>query len=546
MPPLLEQSSVGIIAKYQSRTVTTTLTQPSKPGSLLIAIVSAAGTLPSNLTDPVGFTRVPGTFVGLRDIQMGIWYRQNAPATSSISTTALDDNKSMALRLIEYSGMAQAGVLDKVSIRTGEGNAPNTGNPVTPAQADSLVVAVTVNQYGATQQFGFAGNLVKLFENVTPQYWGFFGFNQDWERCRITVHHAIASSIASYSLAAFLSGVQRWLSVILTFKGGSSGPVKFTALNSGPVLTTGGTGSLTVFGKFSALNAVPMLITGGAGGRMGPFNYQYRIGGFSGLLIGADTAYRIESISGLEGWEMRTSDDDLPRGDGALRGVDLQSSRTVLFKLNMHGTHADIEEHLRVLYAALRPQRDTDFELIWRHADQPLKMMRVRPVSLVREVSQQQMILQDQSFAVLAADPRHYSAFVRSVRVPVATDRNTAVPLTVINFGNASAYPVIRIAGPSSGPEVTRVELINDTTDLSFAVSAVLPKGSSLVGDMDARATGAGRSFVTIDGQSKYGAWQHPRTTWSLGPGANALYVLTTPPGAPVVATLEYRDTWAG
>jgi hypothetical protein len=68
---------------------------------------------------------------------------------------------------------------------------------------------------------------------------------------------------------------------------------------------------------------------------------------------------------------------------------------------------------------------------------------------------------------------------------------------------------------------------------------------------MDGRITGAPRSPITLDGQSKYGSWQLPRDPFRIDPdpsgqgGFNNLYLRTTPAGAPVTATLEYRDTWA-
>jgi hypothetical protein len=69
---------------------------------------------------------------------------------------------------------------------------------------------------------------------------------------------------------------------------------------------------------------------------------------------------------------------------------------------------------------------------------------------------------------------------------------------------------------------------------------------------MDARVTGAPRSTITLDGVSKYGAWQLPRSPFRIDPdpyavdGDNVLYMRTEPAGVPLVCTLDYRDTWAG
>lgn len=545
--PQLEQVAANAVAKYQSRTVKATFARPTTPGSLIVVVCAAAGTLPSDLTSPgPGFVLIRGG--GLRDIQQSVWYRQASPSITSVSVTALDDDKSLQLRALEYSGMAQANVLDKVAFRYQENSSPATGATGNTAQADELVLGFVTNQYPSTTQYGWTGGLTRLYETTSPQSsrWQ----QEDWERSRLTVHQSIATTTGNYSLSGRLSSSRRWIGLLVTFRGQSTGPARFTSTQTTNVLNThAGTGSLTVFGPLRSTVVTNVLTTGGQHARVGPFNYQYRLGGFDGLLIGDETEYTIESHDGLEGWEIRTSDDELPRGDGALRGVDLQSSRQILIELKVGGRQVDVEAAMDALYRALVPQRDVDWELIWRHPGRPLRMVRVRPTNLTRELSWEETVVNHQSIALIAADPRHYSAGVHSVRVPATAEQNIGaiIPVVLLNEGNGAAYPLIRIAGPPVGSDpVTRVELVNQSGDVSFVVETVLPAGSTLVGDMEARATGAARSVVTVDGTSKYGAWVHPRNTFRLAPGANRLYLRTTPATAQVTATIEYRDTWSG
>lgn len=171
-------------------------------------------------------------------------------------------------------------------------------------------------------------------------------------------------------------------------------------------------------------------------------------------------------------------------------------------------------------------------------------MMRCRPTNLIRQLDWRQILLLDQTFALRAVDPRHYGAFPQSVRVPV-TPAGSGLPYVqmVINAGNGDAYPTIRIT-PST--TLSRVELRNETYDLSWAIEGVIPGGSTLVGDMEAHATAANRSVITIDSQTKYGMWRQPRDTFLIRPGANNLTLTTVPAGAPVVASVDFRDTWAG
>lgn len=547
----LEQTAANAIAKYQSRTVTATFTRPTTPGNLIVVVCSAAGTLPSDLSSPgPGFTLIRES--GLRDIQLNVWYRAAAPSMTKVSVTALDDNKSLILRAMEFSGIAQgSNVLDKVAVQAREDWRVSSGSTGNTSQGDELVLGFVANQFASTSQSGFTGGLTRIAEITSPSGSN-HDWNQDWERSRLTVHQANATTVKNWQLDARLSSERRYIAIVVTFRGSSaSGPARMTSTTQSDMLTTGGSGELTVFGPLQSMDPLlpPMLSAGDAvRARVGPFNYQYRLGGWDGLLIGDDTIYNIESHEGLEGWDIRTSDDDLPRGDGALRGIDLQTSRQVLFEIKVGGTQREVERAMDILYRALIPQRDSDWELIWRHPGRPLRMLRCRPTNLIRDLSAYETVVNHQKFALVAADPRHYSAAVRTVAVDATTMTNEddIVPVALLQRGSGSAYPTIRIDGPQTGPSVTRVELVNIDTAVSFAVESVLSKGSTLIGDMEARATGAPRSVVTIDGQSKYGAWVHPRQTFFLGPGENHLYLRTTPVGAPVTAVLEYRDTWSG
>ncbi|WP_028924192.1 hypothetical protein [Pseudonocardia acaciae] len=542
--PTLRQSAGNAVGSGQSRTCTATFTNPTIEKNLIVcwAVVTSGS---ATLTGPDGFVPVRERAQG--ELKLAMWYREGAPATSSVSVTT-SVNRSLQVRALEYSGAAQSGALDRVTVVTSGDDRPRTGDSGIIAQADEIVVAAIANQFASTIQSGFVGGLIRLIESVSPQSWGLWDSDPDERRSRLSIHHAITNSVGSFFLSALLSSMRNWIAILATFRGGSSGPARMTSRLAPTMLKVGGTGSLTVFGPLRAGHTTPepMIAMSSAQARIGPYNYQYRLGGWDGLLIGDDTPYRVENHDGLEGWAMRTSDDDLPRGDGALRGVDLQSARQLMFELKVGGTQAEVEQAMDTLYRALVPQRDSDWELIWRHPGRPLRMLRCRPISLSRELSWRETLVNHQKFALLSSDPRHYSASQRRVTVPASPAATRPSVVSVLNEGNGYAYPTIRVTGPSSGEPVTRIELANTTHDVSFLVAAVLPKGSTLLGDMQARATGAPRSVVTIDGQSKYGAWVHPRQTFVIGPGENLLHLLTEPPGASITATLDYHDTWSG
>lgn len=565
MPPVIEQTTYASVAKEQSRSVTAIFDRPTKPGSLIVAVDSTAGTIPSRVEITGGaptnaFTKIASP--ALRDVAMDIWYRQNSPSMQYLKVTALDDDKSHQLRLFEISGMAQANVLDKISIRSGENRDPYTGSTGNTSQSDELVMGFITNQYASTSQYGFKGNLTRLYESVSPQkWWGWWGgYNQDWERSRQSVHIAFPQQIQSFSLECDLSTTRRWMAAVVTFRTGTSGPARMSATQA-PEGTTTGTAKagLTAFGPLRAgvLTAVedvpPMTETGTQMARMGLFNYQYRLGGWTGLLIGSGTRFLVEGTEGLGGFEMRTSDDELPRGDGSLRGIDLMASRQILFNMNVGKGREEVERNMAEIYRALVPQRDTDWELMFRFPTLPMQMIRVRPITNLRRRDGSQITWAEQKFALQAVDPRIYSAVPRQIEIPVSPAIGEPERAQVINIGNYPAYPKITIIGPpaSYGQNVTRIQLVNETALVNFEAELQLLPGTTLTADMDARIRGSAVSPVTLDGQSKYGAWQLPREPFRIDPdptgfgGYNEIYLRTEPAGAPIKCILEYRDTWA-
>lgn len=554
--PTIAQHAYNTVCKGQSRTVTVTFTDPTGPNNLVVlSVVMAGGSNPTNVTVPSGFQLIRSRQNG--NLQANLYYYEAAPSMEQINVTVSRD-RSVQVRAVEYLGARTTGVLDQVAVLTGPGRSCESGFTNITVQADEVVFALIVNRHASTTQSGFSGGLSRLFESTSPKYFGNGGSNDDEDRTRCTHHHVVSNVITQWYIRALLSSHRDWIVILCTFRGGTSGPALFTSKQAPPVLKTTGTGSsayLSAFGPLKSLQAPPMLSTSstlpGAYAHISPFNYQYRLGGWSGLLIGSGTPYNVEGTDGLGGWQVRTSDEDLPRNDGALRGIDLESARQILFRLNV-GPNL-IEQYMDDLLKALVPQRDGDWELLWRHPNQPLKMMRVRPVDLLRERSNKQLVYHSQAFALRASDPRHYAAVPTRAQItntPAGTAVATAT--TVVNNGNAPAYPIITITGPTSGPTVTRVVLTNTSSLVSFDVQLSLTAGSTLIGDMDARVTGAPRSIVTLNNQTKYGAWQLPREAFRLDPdpltqnGTNILTLTTVPAGAPITCSLFYRDTWAG
>lgn len=561
-----KQSCYNRCARYETRSVTATFSDPTVLNNLIV-VEAIVGGGSCGVVGPAGFTLIRSVSYGL--VQLMVWYLEGAPVISSV-TVSVNNDRSLQVRAMEFEGVRQSNALDKVTVLSSRSNRCNTGNSGTTTQADGVVVACVANSTTSCTQSGFFGGLVRFFEDESPQFYGhrrrhgredeWEGSNNDEDRTRLTTHLLIAQITQSFSLQALLSSSRDWVAILITFKGGVTGPKKFSATMNqpGPALRANGSNAiLMAFGKFKSTLASPIALSQTTNtATIFPFEYQYLLNGV--LLTGAPwiddwVHFRVISHDGLYGYSVRTSDNDQPRGDGALRGIDLQSARQIIFEMEVTDTPDGIERDLDILKRAMIPRRDVDWEMTWRHPGQGPRLMRCRPIEAPRQVDRDGTFVAKQHLALRAADPRHYSAVQKTVAIPV-TPANALTPTytNVTNLGDVPAYPIITVTGPTSGPPVTRLILTNQTGLISFDVELTLNQGSVLVGDMQSRMTGAPVSVVTLDGQSVYGAWQLPRDAFRLEAdpsgqaGYNVLYLQTTPAGAPITCTLDYRDCWSG
>lgn len=540
----LRQAATNANSRRDGRYCTVTFDQPTKPGSLILVAAAVR-------SERVGVFMDDSNFVEIREriqggVTLDLWYYEGAPSKNSVVVN-IDRSKAFEVIALEYEDVRRTGALDRQVSYGRSDNSCDTGTSAATTQSDSLVFAVVANAHESCRQSGFTGGLTRLFDRVTPSV------DNDDERIRMTAHQYIAAATAQFRLRGSLSSRRDWAAILATFKGASTGPARFTARstdldNAG--CRIGGTAGLTAFGPLTTSINKPSVATITGSGDMWPFDYQYSLNNRQ-LLIGFGTDYRVLAAEGLEGWQMRSSDTDQPLGDGAIRGVDLQAPREVVFNLGMipsGGTTTDVQAALQTLQQALVPRRNDDWELLWRHPGSGVWMLRCRPIDLIRGLDAKRVLFQDQRFALRAVDPRHYSPTVTTVAVPV-TSGVIPTTVTVTNEGNAPAYPIIRVTPHAT---ISRLELFNDTTGVVFDVTTTVGSGSKLVADMDARVRSLGTSPVTLDAVSKYGAWQFPRETWRLDAdpvaegGANQVWLRTTPDGANVSCTIEYRHTRYG
>lgn len=518
--------------------LTLTFAAPTAANSLIYVAITPTLRSGQGSVPPVTVTSSPATtFTKITDkavnwLAGSWWYRQASPSLTSV-TVRVSNHNTFQVQVQEWTGVALTNALDRFVVAgVAFDDDPDSGTTATTQLADELILATVSSRYASTGQSGFTGGFTKLSDTTSSSS------NPDQERSRMTTHARIVTATGTHRITADLGTGRDWVAMVATFRAGTTGPVSFAADTQ--AVTTSSEADLTVFGPLVADTAA-VTITSQAW--IAPFDYQYLLGPEQ-LRIGAGTPYDVREIVGLEGWEMRTSDAEQARDDGALRGVDLQSARQVLVELDIGGSETEVEELLDALWRALVPRRDTDWPLVWRHPGRPLRQLWCRPVNLIRGLDYRRTLLADQRFVLRAADPRLYGLDERTVTVPVTAGYDATA--TATNDGNGYAYPTIEALNPTSGAAVNRVEVVNLTTGDGFDVATQLPAGSLLAGDMAAAATGAPRPVVTLDGQSKYGAWVFPRQPLRLAPGDNELYCRTTPDLSAVTARLIWRDTWSG
>lgn len=291
----------------------------------------------------------------------------------------------------------------------------------------------------------------------------------------------------------------------------------------------------------------------------GQFSYR-------NFVFGEGTRYMLNRAEGFEGYQTRTSDSDQPRGDGGIRGLDYLTSRTVSFELSViewEDQDGSIYEGLwSDVRAAFAPSRETDYDLAFKRPGAPERVIRCRPVQLVRSEAYLTYNRFGAPPVVLqAVDPRIYSSTEYSENCPVFAGSKGGADfvwdfgvdftggiqreLVAENAGTADAYPLIRFYGPAVGT-CTGVTLTNSTNGDVLDINTTITSGQILTADMGAAVTGSDSLIVAIGTSTRYGSWQLPRSAFRLSPGSNTIRLQIDGTSTDVVCNLTWRDTWMG
>lgn len=298
---------------------------------------------------------------------------------------------------------------------------------------------------------------------------------------------------------------------------------------------------------------------------LGLSDYQYFYGPHldlqAGLLLGDLTPYDVKELEGLEGFDARVGDVELPRGHGSQPGKHFQSARLVRVVCEFVGDETYVEGLSQTLHDAFQVSEDWDHHLVWKHPGRPERFIRCRPVDVTYQLTAVSTRLRPFVVTLRAANPRLYGTDLVTTSVPIyaATISGGDYPgdypkdLTlaagalqeaiVTNSGKANAYPLVRFYGPAVGT-VTRVKLTNLTNGVILDINTALLTGQILTANMEAFVTGANTRVIDLSGATRYADWQLPRVAFRLAPGDNTLRYEVTGTSTSTYCTVTHRNTW--
>lgn len=280
--------------------------------------------------------------------------------------------------------------------------------------------------------------------------------------------------------------------------------------------------------------------------------YAYR-----GLTFGSGTEHLVTSAEGLEGLDIRSGDQLLPRGHGAVPGSKFAAPKQPVLSF----AHTGTVEQLDVLWQTLADTfavQETPAPLTWKRAGQVERLMYVAPLMTAPDLHRAGV--RRPKVALAAADPRIYSSelhdtaltlysasgggFELPTELPWDFSAGLSLDTVVANAGTAEAWPTVRVFGPTDGGTLTAFTVQNLSTGQSLTVTTPIAAGQVLTFDGTAWKTGSGAQVVGLDGASRYGSWEPPRVPLGLVPGDNVIRLTTVGTSTAVLAIVSHRHTW--
>lgn len=263
------------------------------------------------------------------------------------------------------------------------------------------------------------------------------------------------------------------------------------------------------------------------------------------------TDVALTNFDGWLSWQLRGSNADRPGRHGSFPGLKRLTERTIEVELTSMTDDASLLAGIRT---ATVPEEDPVEEplAIWAGTTEPQRVMarlerRAIPTDHEWSVGNHRCTLQ-----FIATDPRRYAIAetvspmvglpapgIGGLSFPLSFPLSFGTPgipgvITVVNGGEAVAWPTYVVTGPVTAPVIT-----NTTSGkvLQWATSFTLNAGSTMVVDTDTRS-------VTVDGVARRDTLQV--ADWApLTVGDNVLVFNGSGSYDPAAGlVIRWRDSW--
>lgn len=296
--------------------------------------------------------------------------------------------------------------------------------------------------------------------------------------------------------------------------------------------------------------------------------YQISYGGlvFGGL--GGINNYQFQSLTGLDMQTMQSGDQQRPRDQGELIGLDVLGGRDVAFTVAAVQSRfsPSLEQLLDSLAAVMVPQGQTERPLWFARGDGVVKGVMARPRKMQYPYEVGYVAGRKAVTAVMfhATDPRVYAS-PQTVTTGLATGTVGGLtwpltfPLTfgagglaggtliVTNAGNFETRPIITFTGPCTAPSITN-NTIDGAPTLTFSnplgSGLDLNAGDQLIVDLDLHTV----TLVPVDSapQPNFRSWVKAGSVWwTLLPGDNDISFQTADSGlVAATATVDFASAY--
>lgn len=251
---------------------------------------------------------------------------------------------------------------------------------------------------------------------------------------------------------------------------------------------------------------------------------------WNGFLLGRGTPYKLKNLAGWRTRPPTTSTNvDQPSEHGTLPTRPLLGERVLLWTGSVRAPRDEIRDAIEALEQAA-PVLETaeEWPLVFNDLGVPyLVYGKLRNLDI--PVDQQLRLgLAKLVMEWVCSDPRRYSLQRTGINLPVGQTT------TLLNAGNASTRPIIRIPGPAVTPT-----LFNGALNRTLGFNLTIDEGERLIIDPKAKTAYIGDTIVIGDRTNS----SVPIPAFVLGRGLNPILYTTTSGGGTDAVAL-YRDAW--